>query len=95
MKDCGLGDKGVEKLLKEMGSCNLTELQIGSNNIEEEGAQALALNSTLTTLNLYNNGIGDEGAKALALNSSLTTLNLNYNGIGDEGAKEANDAYKR
>jgi hypothetical protein len=55
--------------------------------IGDEGAKALAQNSSLTTLNLYNNGIGDEGAKALAQNSSLTTLNLEYNGIGAEGAK--------
>ena len=65
----------------------MTTLNLERNDIGDEGAKALAENSTLTTLDLFHNGIGAEGAKALAENSTLTTLNLYTNGIGDEGAK--------
>ena len=85
--ECGLGDKGVEKLLHAMSGYILRALEIPNNNLEEETAKAIASASSLTTLNLSGNRIGAEGAKVLALNSSLTTLDLGCNGIGDEGAK--------
>ena len=62
-----------------------TYLTVPGNDIGDEGAKALASNSSLTTLYLSFNCIGDEGAKALALNSSLTTLDLSGNDIGAEG----------
>jgi hypothetical protein len=57
-----------------------------SGKIRDEGAKALAQNTTLTSLILQNNNIGDEGAKALAKNTTLTSL-VEGNNIGDEGAK--------
>ncbi|MEN8236243.1 MAG: hypothetical protein ABFQ95_01645 [Pseudomonadota bacterium] len=66
---------------------NLTSLRLGSNNIGDTGAKALALLNNLTSLDLYGNKIGDTGAKALALLNNLTSLDLRSNKIGDTGAK--------
>ena len=52
-----------------------------------EGAQALALNTTLTSLDIGGNIIRAEGAKALALNTTLTSLNVDHNFIDSEGAR--------
>merc|ERR1719272_2124451 len=70
---------------------SLTHLFLYSNQIGDEGANALAAgvaaSSSLTHLDLDDNKIGDEGAKALAagvvVSSSLTTLCLNSHNIGD------------
>jgi hypothetical protein len=43
----------------------LTSLDLSENNIGDEGAMALAQNTTLTSLNLERNNIGDEGKRAL------------------------------
>lgn len=62
-------------------------LVLRSNHIDDEGAKALSLNTTLISLFIWDNQIGDEGVKALSLNTTLTTLDLGYNHIGVEGAK--------
>ncbi|NOT02643.1 MAG: hypothetical protein HOP29_18715 [Phycisphaerales bacterium] len=72
------------KLLQLTG---LTTLDLGNNNIGDEGAKALATLTGLTTLHLGDNNIGAEGAKALATLTGLTTLHLGDNNIGAEGAK--------
>ena len=64
--------------------------------VGQQGAKALAQNTTLKVLVLNNNNIGGEGAKALAealkTNTTLTNLNLGSNQIGDEGARAIADA---
>jgi len=52
----------------------LTTLNLGHNKIRDEGAVALANNTSLTSLDIIWNLIGDEGILALAANTSLTTL---------------------
>ena len=77
-------------------------LDLGWNNIGDEGAAALAgalkTNTALTTPYLWHNNIGDEGAAALAgalkTNTALTTLELWHNNIGDEGAAALAGALK-
>ncbi|KAF9201931.1 hypothetical protein BGZ59_002435, partial [Podila verticillata] len=98
-----LGEKEFGILAKTLrANSTLTILNLQSNSIGANGAQALAealkTNSTLTTLNLDNNLIGDNGAQALAevlkTNSTLTTLNLDNNRIGDNGAQALAEALK-
>lgn len=56
------------------------------NRLLDDGAKAMALNTTLKSLNLSMNSICDDGASALALNTSLESLGLSGNHIGNEGA---------
>ena len=65
----------------------ISALYLYENQIGDEGAKALAANTTLTTLVLGRSCIGDEGAKALAANTTLRAIELTGNHIGDEGAK--------
>ena len=56
-----------------------------SNQIGDEGASVLALNSTLKSLNLSYNNIRDKGARALAQSCcTLTCLRLDGNHIREE-----------
>ena len=79
---------------------SLTSLNLGFNNIGDQGAQAiaeiLANNTTLTSLNLRSNNIDDQGAqaiaKALANNTTLTSLNLGWNNIDDQGVQAIAEA---
>ena len=82
------------KILPLLSTLNITHLNLGGNNIGDEGAIALAdelkTNTSIKELELYVNDIGPAGAtaiaKALEENKSLTTLNLNRNKIGPTGA---------
>jgi hypothetical protein len=65
----------------------ITKLNVRSNCIGDNGARALASNTTLTKLAIWDNRIGGNGAKALASNTTLTNLDVSYNRIGDDGAK--------
>jgi Leucine Rich repeat len=73
---------------------SLTLLSLGTNDIRDTGAfavaEALKVNSSLTCLSLENNCIHDEGAfeiaDALKENLSLTSLHLHCNVIGCNGA---------
>ncbi|MEL6130909.1 MAG: hypothetical protein AAFR30_13535, partial [Cyanobacteria bacterium J06628_4] len=67
----------------------LTSLDLRSNQVGAEGAQAIAQHlSQLTSLNLRSNQVGAEGAQAIAQHlSQLTSLNLWNNQVGDEGAQ--------
>ncbi|WP_395461041.1 hypothetical protein [Wolbachia endosymbiont (group B) of Ablattaria laevigata] len=73
---------------------NIKELSLGSCQIGNEGAKALANLTNLTQLDLSYNNIDKEGAKALADSNltNLTQLNLNYNQIGKEGAEALADS---
>jgi internalin A len=64
----------------------LTSLNMGYNEIGDEGAAALAPLTQLTSLDLVGNDIGAKGAVALAVLSQLTSLDLGHNKIGAEGA---------
>jgi uncharacterized protein (TIGR02996 family) len=83
----------LPELLQRTHLANLTSLDLNMNEIEDEGAVALASSphlANLTTLGLYGNRIGAEGAKALAGSphlANLATLDLRGNDIGDEGAE--------
>eukprot|EP00871_Galdieria_phlegrea_P001055 jgi/Galph1/1950/GphlegSOOS_G633.1 len=81
---------------------SLTNLNIGFNNIDTEGAkylsEALRENTTLTGLNIGWNNIGTECAKylseALRENTTLTTLNIDHNNIETEGAEYLSEALR-
>jgi Leucine-rich repeat (LRR) protein len=70
---------------------NLTSLDLGKNDIGDEGAKSLASGRliSLKTLYLGYNSIGDEGTQALASGNltALTCLNLESNNIGDEATQ--------
>ena len=100
-----LGDTGAIDLVAHLNlkkNQDVTNLCIGSCNIGDEGAIALAKalkdNETLLKLEIHCNSIGDEGAEALSemlkVNTTLKTLNLYGNKIGDEGAKALANALK-
>ncbi|MDX1916541.1 MAG: hypothetical protein SFT68_00955 [Rickettsiaceae bacterium] len=72
----------------------LTSANLGSNNIGDEGATAIATaiaqNNTLTSINLSWNNIYHKGARfiagILAQNKTLTSIDLGNNKIGANGA---------
>ena len=64
----------------------INELNVSYNNIGDEGAKALAANTSLTSLNVRGNNIGDEGAKALAANTRLTSLDVRGNNIAKKAS---------
>jgi Ran GTPase-activating protein (RanGAP) involved in mRNA processing and transport len=72
-------------------SC-LEELDLSSNHIKSEGANALMKNAVWTHLkflNLTNNQLEESGAEALSKNvtwTNLRSLNLSGNKLGDQGA---------
>jgi hypothetical protein len=80
----------------------VTILDLGHNNIGDEGAiaivEALKVTAVLTKLELYGNNIGVDGAKAIAealkVNAVMTELELCGNKIGDEGAEAIAEALK-
>ncbi|MDG1436419.1 MAG: hypothetical protein P8P83_01350 [Rickettsiaceae bacterium] len=84
------------------GNSALTSLNLGGNDIGDDGVAGLAIflkkNGTLTELDLQCNHIGNKGAvllaKALKTNTTLTTLNLARNAIGAEGAEALADSLK-
>ena len=97
----------VAYLLASPVTAVLTDLNLGCNQIRDEGAaaiaEALSGNAVLTNLDLWNNNVGDEGSKALAnalrVNGVLTTLDLSgepysSGGIGPEGASAIAEALK-
>jgi hypothetical protein len=88
LQDKKLAAKDIDALLEAFkGTITLKELNLGYNSIGNEGARALAQNTTLIKLHLGSNHVGDEGARALAQNTTLTWLNLWDNTLGDEGAR--------
>jgi hypothetical protein len=90
-----LNDDDIQQLVNALANNTfLTALNVGNNNISDEGAKMLAMSTTLTNLDVsistnffHDTFIEDEGAKALAANTTIATLNLKGHWIGDEGAK--------
>ncbi len=86
-------DLGVEAISRNL-RCNITEISMACNYIEDNGAKALAsclwTRNQLTLLNLSDNRIGDRGASSLGIAlqqcSRLCTLRLNYNLLSGLGA---------
>jgi hypothetical protein len=66
---------------------DIKTLEVSSNSIGVEGAEALAKITSLHTLNLEYNPIGDAGAIALAQSTTLQNLDVGGTQIGAEGAK--------
>lgn len=87
-----IGDKTILELVGLLyGGCPITDLQLGSNQIGDDGlkalSQALITNSSVIRLNVEaNSDIGEEGATALgdmlAVNRTLT--NISIHGIGQD-----------
>lgn len=68
---------------------SLTVLNVGGNDIGDEGARLLAEGGRgmkLRDLGVAHCGIGPSGARALLKHTGLTFLDISHNGIGDEGA---------
>lgn len=94
----GVTKKGVEHILHALGTgtSQITALDLRSNHIDGQGAEALAqhlqsYSCALEKLVLNgNSAIGNNGARTMALalgvNTSLKTLSLRSCGIGGEGA---------
>ena len=94
-----LGCIEIAKLLPgneyNQGFCELKRLNLGLNNITDEGVKHLSTaltntNCTLNSLYLSRNNITDEGVKHLSTaltntNCTLNSLNLAYNNITDKG----------
>ena len=92
LNGCSIGDQGCKFLSRGLSKCihsqsNVTaqlNLNLGSNNIHEEGARHVAQlienTAVIQELNLSENAIGDSGLKslceALTTNTTLEVLNL-------------------
>ena len=101
-----LGCIEIAKLLPgnqhNQGFCELKRLNLGGNNITDEGVKHLSTaltntNCTLNSLNLEGNNITDEGVKHLSTalkhtNCTLNSLELRDNNITDEGVKHLSTA---
>jgi Ran GTPase-activating protein (RanGAP) involved in mRNA processing and transport len=89
-----VGLNGCDALAAGLGeNASLTLLDVGTNELYDEGAAAFALalkhNCTLTEINLERNEIHSEGACAIAgaleTNVSLHSLILSGNDVGESG----------
>ena len=86
---------GCVEIVKLFGdeNCQLSGLNLGQNNIGDEGVKQLSnaiVNSQLRRLNISANNVTDEGVQQLSnvlLKSQLSSLDLNSNDITDEGVK--------
>ena len=96
---CDIGNAGTA-ISQSIKFLSLHELDISSNGIQCQGAQAWADGLKhcfyLAILNISHNRIGDDRtcslAKALKYCTNLTKLNIKTNGIGDDGACALADA---
>ncbi|KAL7467496.1 hypothetical protein ACHAXS_007736 [Conticribra weissflogii] len=88
--------KGVDTYHRRQHHPSLSVLDLGFNNIGDEGCSSLAFlavsrNSALSTLYLSGNAVGEEGALALANavagGCGLTSLHLTANRVGAPGVK--------
>lgn len=94
----GLTPEALKILIDSPNIQDIEYLQLGSNELGDEGAALVAGTEkfkNVHTLNLECNGIGPEGAKALATSPWLTKvdyLSLVDNRVGDEGAHAIADS---
>eukprot|EP00698_Gefionella_okellyi_P019670 TRINITY_DN6068_c0_g1_i1.p1 TRINITY_DN6068_c0_g1~~TRINITY_DN6068_c0_g1_i1.p1 ORF type:complete len:450 (+),score=43.89 TRINITY_DN6068_c0_g1_i1:83-1432(+) len=87
VRNCNGRGEGVDAVSAgALNHASLTELDLGGNHADDEGALSVAYlishTSTLKTLHLDNNDIGNGGmsiAKGLKMNASLTSLDLSGN----------------
>lgn len=90
----------ISGLCGVLPDCSVTELDLGDNNLQDEGIQALAnvlSRSVLCILVLGKNPISSEGARQLAdviSQSPLDTLYLNETGADDEFLKTLSNTLK-
>lgn len=74
----------------EMGSIalqlHLTDLNIDLHSIGDEGAKALAHNTTLKKLSVHYNHLTDKGVEALMYHPALKALDLAMNTVSNKGA---------
>ena len=93
IRELNLSGKNVNflKNLLAFSFPDLTELDLSSNNLGDEGAEVVASSTNLpalTVLNLSLNQIGNSGTRAIATSQnfkSLRNLDLSHNLINDEG----------
>ena len=104
-----LGCIEIVKLLPgnehNQGLCELKRLNLGNNNITDEGVKHLSTalthtNCKLNSLDLGGNKITDKGVEHLSTaftrtNCKLNSLNLAYNNITDEGVEHLSTALTR
>lgn len=97
----GLDVNAVRDIAAALGSSSLQHLNLGDNQVGDDGCEAIAqqlLKTDLINLELAHNGIGDRGAKAMAQalmnNPKLRYLNLFTNKIKNEGAIAVADSFK-
>ena len=85
--------KKHQQLISDMMTC-LEELEIGRNNLGDDGAvkisEGITKTNTLRVLDISYNNITSTGAAAIANsllhNTSLEELYMGYNAIGEDGA---------
>lgn len=104
LQNNNIGDRGVELLFSSGSLPNVMFLNLGSNNITEQGAMHMSnvlsnsASNQLIGLNLSHNKLGDEGAQYIAnvLKSSitLTHLKLQNNDITCIGATHLSRALR-
>lgn len=103
LNDNEIGDEGVRAiaLALESSTCQIVEIELKGNLIQDAGAtelgESLRLNQTVEKLSLDHNEIGDEGAIALAEclreeNKILKHLSLRDNLIIFSGIKSISEA---
>merc|ERR1719382_1919640 len=102
LRKCGLGAEGARLLAEGLDHANatLTELSVGLNNIQDDGAKAFAkvvkANSSLKELYVDENSIKDPGgiamAESLRHNDVLQTLWMVRNDLATETVAEFADA---
>ena len=100
LQDNNIGSLGCVEIVKlfDNSNCQLRGLNLGFNNIDDEGVKQLSnavVNSQLSSLDLRGNKITDEGVEQLSnavVNSQLSSLNLANNNITDEGVKQLSNA---
>lgn len=80
--DTRLGDTEAKKIATGLKA--LEALSLSYNNIEDEGALALAQHPTLKTLKLCGNKISSQGARALIESSTLKQIDLSVNKIDNK-----------
>ncbi|CAE7248501.1 Nlrc5 [Symbiodinium natans] len=99
-----LGPSGGEAIAQALPSMSLLQLDLSSNQLEAEGAKALAEaltmpEATITALDLSWNAIGEEGgiaiARMLPLNRRLRRLNLAINEMKAASGRAFCDALAR
>lgn len=101
LRESGLGIAGIQQLSEGLHNTCLTYLDLGYNNLAEEGCAILAHAlkfSDIETLLVPQNAIGNEGAAAIAQlaksKGGITHLDLSNNAIGLPGVKKLAGALK-